>query len=80
MKYRMRACPQAPAVKRCPRLDLARVALQNTPMIALRLPSELQVHAMAGMDRMRFIQNILEAVSFPGAGLPRGYFCSVTPP
>jgi len=33
-----------------------------------------------GTDLARFVRNALEAISFPGAGLPRGYFCSVTPP
>lgn len=33
-----------------------------------------------GTDLARFTRNALEAIAFPGAGLPRGYFCSVTPP
>lgn len=49
-------------------------------MIASRTTSGPQVHAPVGMAWTRFAQNALEAVSFPGAGLPRGYFCSVTPP
>lgn len=49
-------------------------------MLASRTMPRPNIHAPAGMAWARFVQNALAAVSFPGAGLPRGYFCSVTPP
>ncbi len=38
------------------------------------------VAAACCVGRMSFLQQCLEALAYPGAGLPRGYFCSVTPP
>ncbi|WP_230020330.1 hypothetical protein [Massilia sp. Bi118] len=32
------------------------------------------------LDCARFAAQSLKAVSYPGSELPRGYFCSVTPP
>jgi hypothetical protein len=34
----------------------------------------------ASATRARFAAHGLEAITYSGAGLPRGYFCSVTPP
>ena len=47
--------------------------------IARTLPT-LRFHAPVGVERVRFVQQRLAAVSYPGSELPRGYFCSVTPP
>ncbi len=50
------------------------------PMTAPTFPPVPVVRPACAAAAARFARNGLDAIAFPGAGLPRGYFCSVTPP
>ncbi|WP_296952836.1 hypothetical protein [uncultured Massilia sp.] len=49
-------------------------------MTAPTFPPVPVVRPACAAAAARFARNGLDAIAFPGAGLPRGYFCSVTPP
>lgn len=55
-------------------------ALQNRRMTALVSTPALTALAMCSVACARFASKRMEALAYPGSELPRGYFCSVTPP
>lgn len=46
----------------------------------LTLKALLSTRPVYQVECARFAQQGLKSIAYPGSGLPRGYFCSVTPP